>query len=159
MLYASFPRPAAAERILFMNVDHAKAMMDAFYDAKRIRDMLPPLPDGVTPSYIHLLDCVYALSENGKQVRVSDAADYLHLPRPVITRTVGNMENEGLIQKIPDKNDRRVVHIELTENGKKLRQRYVDDYFGALTKKFDDISDEEADAMIRTIRKVRRDLS
>lgn len=142
-----------------MDVDHAKAMMDAFYEAKRIRDMLPPLPDGVTPSYIHLLDCVYTLSENGNPVRVSDAADYLHLPRPVITRTLGNMENEGLIRKLPDKSDRRVVHIALTARGSALRQRYVADYFGALTKKFDDISDVEADAMIATIHKVRHDLS
>lgn len=142
-----------------MDINHAKAMMDAFYEAKRIRDMLPPLPDGVTPSYIHLLDCVYTLSRNGNQVRVSDAASYLNLPRPVVTRTLGNMENEGLIRKLPDKNDRRVVHIDLTEKGRKLRQRYVDDYFGELTEKFDDISDAEADAMIATIRKVKHDLS
>ena len=35
-----------------MDIELLKRMMDAFYQAKRIRDMLPPLPEGVTSSYI-----------------------------------------------------------------------------------------------------------
>ena len=33
-------------------------MLDACYQAKRIREMLPALPSGVTPSYIHFLDVI-----------------------------------------------------------------------------------------------------
>ncbi len=35
-----------------MTNEKIKRMFDAFYQAKRIRDMLPPLPQGVMPSYI-----------------------------------------------------------------------------------------------------------
>ena len=35
-----------------MTVEHIKQLMDACYLAKRARDMLPPLPDGVQSSYI-----------------------------------------------------------------------------------------------------------
>ena len=35
-----------------MTPEALKKMMDACYQAKRIRDMLPALPEGVTPSYI-----------------------------------------------------------------------------------------------------------
>ena len=42
----------------FMTIELIKRLLDACYEAKRIRDMLPPLPDGVTPSYIHFLDVI-----------------------------------------------------------------------------------------------------
>ena len=34
-----------------MTIEGIKRMLDACYQAKRIRDMLPPLPEGVTPSF------------------------------------------------------------------------------------------------------------
>ena len=39
-----------------MDIELLKRMMDACYQAKRIREMLPALPAGVTSSYIHYLD-------------------------------------------------------------------------------------------------------
>ena len=39
-----------------MDIQTIKALFDAFYQAKRIRELLPALPDGVTPTYIHILD-------------------------------------------------------------------------------------------------------
>ena len=56
--------------------------------AKRTRDLLPPLPEGVQPSYIHYLDCMQELEEKGKQVRISDLSEFLNIPRPGVTRTV-----------------------------------------------------------------------
>ena len=38
-----------------MTTEKIKRMLDACYQAKRIRELLPPLPQGVTPvSYTHL---------------------------------------------------------------------------------------------------------
>ncbi len=39
-----------------MTTEKIKRMLDACYQAKRIRELLPPLPQGVTPSYIQYLD-------------------------------------------------------------------------------------------------------
>ncbi len=46
-----------------MNNRLIKQMFDACYVAKRTRDMLPPLPEGVQLSYIHYLDCMRELEE------------------------------------------------------------------------------------------------
>lgn len=136
-----------------MDAEHAKKMMDAFFEAKRIRDQLPPLPAGVHASYIHTLDAVSQLSERQEQVRVSDVAEFQRLPRPGVTRTVKEMEAAGLIRKSADEKDGRVVHLEMTDKGRALYETYVQEYFGALTKKLDEISNEEADEMIRVIHK------
>ena len=82
-----------------MTVEHIKQLMDACYLAKRARDMLPPLPDGVQPSYIRYLDTIQKLQSQGRRVRVSDLSDALGLPRPGVTRTVKEMERKGYLHK------------------------------------------------------------
>ena len=80
-----------------MTIELIKRLLDACYEAKRIRDMLPPLPDGVTPSYIHFLDVIEQMEKNGTSVKVSDISDALNLPRPGVTRTVKEMEQKGYL--------------------------------------------------------------
>ena len=71
-----------------MTTEKIKRMLDACYQAKRIRELLPPLPQGVTPSYIQYLDNIHALGKQGIQVKISDISDVMNLPRPGVTRTV-----------------------------------------------------------------------
>lgn len=73
-----------------------KRMFDACYQAKRIREMLPPLPPGVMPSYIQYLDVIRKLEGQGTGVKVSDISDALNLPRPGVTRTVKEMEKRDI---------------------------------------------------------------
>ena len=48
-----------------MNIALIKRMMDACYQAKRVRDLLPALPDGVLPSFIQYLDAIQTLEQQG----------------------------------------------------------------------------------------------
>ena len=48
-----------------MDIKTIKAMFDACYQAKRVRELLPPLPEGVSPSYIHYLDTITMLEQKG----------------------------------------------------------------------------------------------
>ena len=48
-----------------MTSEKIKRMLDACYQAKRIRDLLPPLPEGVMPSYIQYLEKIQALEKTG----------------------------------------------------------------------------------------------
>ena len=54
-----------------MNIALIKRMMDACYQAKRVRDLLPALPDGVLPSFIQYLDAIQTLEQQGVQVKVT----------------------------------------------------------------------------------------
>ena len=136
-----------------MTNEKIKRMLDACYLAKRIREMLPPLPEGVMPSYIKYLEVVQTLEKNSSHVRVSDISDALDLPRPGVTRTVKEMEQKGYLRKLASSDDRRVTYISITEEGRELSRKYDENYFSELSAYLDDISEEEADCMIRTIGK------
>ena len=138
--------------------------MDACYLAKRARDMLPPLPDGVMPSYIQYMDVIQSLEKQGVRVKVSDISSALDLPRPGVTRTVKEMEAKGYLEKQISAEDGRVTYLSITEAGKQLSLKYDADYFRALAPYMEVIPEEDAECTIRTIEKFhavmceRRDL-
>ena len=97
-----------------MTTENMKALLDACYQAKRVRELLPALPKGVSPSYIHYLDTIEELERRGVRVKVSDISDALNLPRPGVTRTVKEMEDKGYLKKIASEQDGRVTYLSIT---------------------------------------------
>ena len=128
-----------------MTSEIIKRMIDACYQAKRTREMLPPLPEGVRSSFIQYLDTI--------QVKVSDISDAMELPRPGVTRTVKEMEEKGYLKKMASEADGRVTYIAVTRKGTNLSQKYDEQYFKSLLPYMEEISDEDAECMIRTIEK------
>ncbi len=134
-----------------MKIQLIKRMLDACYQAKRIRDMLPALPKGVTSSYIHYLDTIQTLEQQGIQVKISDISDTLQIPRPGVTRTVKEMESKGYLKKLSSAEDGRITYISITEAGKELSHIYNEAYFNSLAPYMDAISESDAECMIQTI--------
>ena len=136
-----------------MKEEKIKRMLDACYLAKRIREFLPKLPEGVTPAYIQYLDMIHRLQEQGKTVKVSDISEGMNLPRPGVTRTVKAMEEKGYLKKFSSDEDGRITYIAITEKGEELSNKYDADYYSRLAPYLSEISDDEADCMIQTIKK------
>lgn len=130
-----------------------KALLDACYLAKRIRDLLPALPQGVTPAYITYLDVIQTMQQQGRKVKISDISDTLNLPRPGVTRTVKEMEAKGYLCKHASPRDGRITYLSATEEGKRLSRIYNEQYFDHLAPRLKDISEEEACCAIQTIKK------
>lgn len=137
-----------------MKTDTIKGMMDACYLAKRIRDLLPELPSGVAPSYIRFLDTIQKLERQNGKVKISDISDGLNLPRPGVTRTIKEMEAKGYLKKIASDEDGRITYIAITDDGKKLSDKYDRKYYNELSQYLDCIPEEDAQCMIDTIKKV-----
>ena len=136
-----------------MDIELIKRMMDACYQGKRIREMLPPLPDGVASSYIQYLDVIEKLESQGIQVKVSDVSDVLTLPRPGVTRTVKDMEAKGYVKKLSSPEDGRVTYLTATEAGKALSEKYNKQYFTELSSFMDVLPEEDILCTIRTMEK------
>ncbi len=142
-----------------MQPDKIKRMLDACYLAKRTRELLPELPQGVTPAYIQYMDVIHILQSRHRQVKISDISDYLGLPRPGVTRTVKEMETKGYLKKIVSDEDGRIIYIMITDKGETLSEKYDKNYYNRLSEYMSEISDEEADCMIQTIEKFYRIMS
>ena len=136
-----------------MTNEKIKRMLDACYQAKRIREMLPPQPEGIVSSHIRYMDMIQKLQKQKDHVKVSDLSDVLNIPRPGVTRTIKEMEKKGLVQKTASPNDGRVTYLSLTDHGKEISEKYNENYFNELTPYLDDISDADADCMVQTIQK------
>ena len=136
-----------------MTNEKIKRMLDACYQAKRIREMLPPLPEGIVSSHIRYMDMIQKLQKQKDHVKVSDLSNVLNIPRPGVTRTIKEMEKRGLVQKVSSPDDGRVTYLSLTEHGKKISEKYNENYFNELTPYLDGISDADADCMVQTIQK------
>ena len=136
-----------------MTSDMIKRMFDACYQAKRTRDMLPPLPEGVRSSFIQCLDTIQSLERQGIQVKVSDISDAMELPRPGVKRTVKEMEEKGYLKKKASEEDGRVTYITVTKKGTELSQKYDEQYFKNLLPYMEEIPEEDAECMIQTIEK------
>ena len=137
-----------------MTIQNIKDLLDACYQGKRVRELLPPLPRGVRPSYVQYLDVIAPLESHGVRVKVSDISDTLHLPRPGVTRTVKEMEDKGYLRKIASEEDGRVTYLAITDSGKRLSQIHNAQFFAQLAPLLADISDEDAACTVRTIQKL-----
>ena len=142
-----------------MTTRNIKHLLDAFYQAKRVRELMPALPKGVTPAFIHYLDTIAALQQQGVRVKVSDISDALHIPRPGVTRTVKDMVDGGYLEKAASEEDGRVTYLTITEKGRMLSQAFDSAFFAQLTPLLADVSDEDAATTIRTIEKVYQVMS
>lgn len=134
-----------------MTPDKVKEMIDACFLAKRIRDLLPRLPEGVAPSFLQVLDTVQKLQTRGDSVKVSDISFALGLPRPGVTRLVKQMEAKGYLRKCSAPEDGRIAYVTITEKGKALSDKFDRQFYDQLAACMDGISEGEADTMIRTI--------
>lgn len=137
-----------------MTVENIKALLDACYQAKRVRELLPELPKGVASSFIHYLDVIECMGRRGVRVRVSDISDALKIPRPGVTRTVAEMERAGYIRKSASEEDGRVTYLTITDKGRQLSQVYNASFFEQLAPLLEEISDEQAACTVRTIDKL-----
>ncbi|MFC2716482.1 MAG: MarR family winged helix-turn-helix transcriptional regulator [Stomatobaculum longum] len=137
-----------------LNEREIKRMMDAMYLAKRIWELQPELPDGISSAEMHVLDAVEQLSAGQKAVYVSNIAAALKLPRPGVTRAVKVLTERGYFEKETDGKDRRYVAVRLSEAGQRFYEEHDRAYFAGLKEKLGGIDASDAETMIACIEKV-----
>jgi DNA-binding MarR family transcriptional regulator len=66
--------------------------------------------------------CLHVLSHNDG-LSQSELADKLHVSRPTVTTMLQKMEASGVVERLPDEHDQRLVRIYLTQAGRVLVTR------------------------------------
>lgn len=70
----------------------------------------------LTINQFHYIDAIYELN----RPTVSELAERLKITRASVTTGVNKLISMGYVHKEPSNEDRRVVYVRLTENGKRL---------------------------------------
>ncbi|MGZ7209713.1 MAG: MarR family winged helix-turn-helix transcriptional regulator, partial [Methanobacterium sp.] len=75
------------------------------------------LKEGQIPrSYYHVLG---VLKKRG-ELPMSKIGNRVHISKSNMTSLIDKLVEDGLVERIPDKNDRRVINIKITDKGNDL---------------------------------------
>ena len=144
---------------MHLSIEAIKTLLTTCHEAKRITELQPPLPEGLTPGNLKVLDYIEQLERTAQPPKVSDIADLLQVTRPGITRLVRELEAIRAIEKITDDQDKRIVRLRLTPSGRKLHAYYIAQYHGWLATQLTDISEADINTTAATIAKLYQTMS
>nr|WP_263327577.1 MarR family transcriptional regulator [Neobacillus sp. Marseille-Q6967] len=77
------------------------------------------LGDDLTTDQLYILGYIHQAGE----CTSSELADSFYVNKSAITAIINRLADRGLIQRTRDENDRRVIYLTLTNEGKELRQK------------------------------------
>lgn len=90
---------------------------------------------------------MYLLEQNGP-LRMSDLANELHITAGAVTTASNILIKNEYIMRIRNEEDRRVVHLDLTENGRRKLNELRETGKEMMKLVFKDLSDEELKNML-----------
>ena len=141
-------------------VNEVRSLLDVCWKAKTITELMPALPKGMKPRYVHVIDAVWHINEPNRQdtgtARVGDVSTFLGVTTPSITKLVGEMADLGLVVKNADADDRRAVTLTLTERGLDIRRIYVEEYHAHLSQLLGGLTSDQCETTVRTLTEALR---
>ncbi|MFC1658537.1 MarR family winged helix-turn-helix transcriptional regulator [Candidatus Omnitrophota bacterium] len=128
--------------------------------AQEISKLLPKLLRGlragfvaapqVTTSQMVTLMRIY----EKKNTRVGILSKEMHVSAPTITGVVDRLLRSGYLRRIPDKQDRRAVNVELTDKGRRLAENLFSEINQRWYKILKNLTDEERENYLRILRRI-----
>lgn len=89
---------------------------------------------------------------------LSEISDRLLCDRGNMTRIVDRLERDGLVQRVPDGNDRRYVQVTLTTRGEEIRRAVMDQHRASLIRRLNALSEGELTTLNTLMDKLLRGL-
>ena len=139
-----------------MELQLIKDFLDARHEVKRIDELMPTLPKGMTPRHMRIIDIIYQRSQRAEGVKVSDVSKTLQVTKPSITKLINELEQLGVVQKNPDAQDKRVIWLQLTDLGLSYHNFYVQQYHNWLAIQLEGVKPEHLQITAQTIQQVSR---
>jgi DNA-binding MarR family transcriptional regulator len=107
-----------------------------------------------TISYLHL-ETLRFIHEQGKPT-MSDVAEYLKIAPPSATALVNAFAKDEVIDRTPDKADRRVVRLTLSKKGKELLKQAMKQREKAFTRVIASLSGKDCEELSRILKIIIR---
>lgn len=127
--------------------------LDAMNDLHRAWAGFQPLAP-LNRSDMMTLGAVAGMTRKGRTVTVSLLAHAMHQSLPGISQKVSGLEELGYLRRVPDKSDRRVSCIQLTEAGGQLADKGLRHFLGRVEQALDTLGAEKADTLMALMREL-----
>ena len=89
------------------------------------------------------------IQQIGKSILISSGS---------MTYVIDKLEQKGFIKRIDCPDDRRVIHVVLTENGMNLMEKVMPKHRELIHSMFEDLTDDESHTMVKLLKKVSKRL-
>ena len=133
------------------NIDYQmniiKFFIDEFYNKTVFRSENKSGTD-LSPSFIKSL---FAFINPGEDYPIGELGKNARVKSSTMTDMVDRMEDEGLAERVRDKNDRRLVKVRLTKKGKKTRQEFYKKRRGEFESIFNQLAPEEVHKFVKNL--------
>lgn len=86
------------------------------------------------------------IQQIGKSILISSGS---------MTYVIDKLEKKGLLNRIDCPNDRRVIHVVLTEDGMSFMKKIMPNHRDLIDNMFGDLTDQESQTMVKLLKKVR----
>lgn len=105
----------------------------------------------LTPTQWQIIRCIahYGLQHQ------KDIAEHLGISRGAVAQQIDELIQKGLIEKVPDRNDRRKQILRLTEKTSELKKEIFRLMMDNLASIFSSLTEEELAEMVRILKKIR----
>jgi MarR family 2-MHQ and catechol resistance regulon transcriptional repressor len=87
------------------------------------------------------------IQQIGKSILISSGS---------MTYVIDKLEQKGLLNRIDCPNDRRVIHVVLTEDGMNFMKKVMPNHRDLIDNMFGDLTDQESETMVKLLKKVSK---
>lgn len=109
---------------------------------------------GFSASYLHIATLRYVAEK--KQPLMREIAQYLHIAPPSATSLVNTLVKHGEIRRTKDKNDHRVVRLEVTAQGHKTLDNTTRRKHDLIQEVIEKLNGRERMELINVLKKIMR---
>jgi DNA-binding MarR family transcriptional regulator len=102
----------------------------------------------------HQQGAILMMVAGGQCQAAADLSREMYIDSASMTRMVDRLEKRGLMQRVPNEHDRRVVNLRLTEEGSTLAADLPKTYVQVLNRHFAHFTREETETLKHLLRKM-----
>jgi len=107
---------------------------------------------------LNTYDVLVQLAENKGRLRLRDLVDKVLLSQPGLSRKVARMEEEGLVERLPDPTDGRGVLVRMTRTGRAALRSAAVVHIAGIEREFTSrITDQEAATLAVVFARLQQD--
>lgn len=103
-------------------------------------------------------DILFILKGHG-EIPTSEIAKHLFMSKPQMTKEIDKLIEMGLVERYPDKKDRRIINIGLTEKGNQFLKKFMEQRKAILKERLAALPEEDLGILSESLSNIVKVLS